>query len=94
MALPPLTGAVQATVAEPATAVARTEVGASGTVGPGTTTFERADSGLCPTALIAVTVKVYATPLPSTGRSTPMRWTVVAFPRTCLVAASVEVVPR
>src|SRR6516164_9800656 len=65
--LPPLLGADQErnTVPGVVPAVALTDVGAPGTVGDrggSTSNVERADSGPEPTALSAVTVKVYATP--------------------------------
>ena len=58
--LPPLTGAVQATVTVPTPAVAVTAVGAPGTEGAGlgVTEFDAAEAGPLPTALVAVTVKV------------------------------------
>src|SRR5579859_7670271 len=63
MALPPLAGAVHVTVADALPAAAVTPAGAAGTVGAaGVTVFEAADAGPVPTALVAVTVKVYVTP--------------------------------
>jgi hypothetical protein len=60
---PPLGGAAQVTVAEPSPAVAVTPVGAPGTVGPvGVTEFEGSEGAPVPTALVAVTVNVYAVP--------------------------------
>jgi hypothetical protein len=63
--LPPSEGAVQDTTAEPSPAVADTPVGASGAVAGavGVTDADAADAGLVPTALVALTVKVYAVPL-------------------------------
>src|ERR687883_605476 len=62
MAAPPLeAGAVQLTLAEALPAVAVTAVGAPGTVA-GVTLFDASDAALVPTALVAVTVKLYAVP--------------------------------
>ena len=62
IALPPLDGADQLTVADafPATAVGAT--GAPGTVA-GVTGDEATEAAPVPTALVAATVKVYAVPL-------------------------------
>jgi hypothetical protein len=57
-----LAGAVQLTVADAFPAVAVTPLGAAGTVA-GVTAEEAADSGPVPTALVAMTVNVYAVPL-------------------------------
>src|SRR5947209_20508256 len=63
MAEPPLdAGAVNVTVACALPAIAVTPVGAPGTV-IGVTAFDGADGGPVPTALVAVTVKVYDVPL-------------------------------
>ena len=63
MALPPLlAGAVQLTVACAFPATAAAAVGAPGTVA-GVTALLAVEAGLGPTALVAVTVKVYAVPL-------------------------------
>ena len=60
IALPPLLpDATNVTVACAMPAVALTLVGAPGTV-IGVTAFDAADAGPVPTALVAVTVKVYA----------------------------------
>ena len=65
MALPPLlTGAVKVTVAVVLPPVAVAAVGAPGTVA-GVTLFEAVEATLVPTALAAVTVKVYAVPFVS-----------------------------
>ncbi len=63
--LPPLAGATQLTVADPSPATAVGAAGASGAVGGavGTTGLEATDGGPSPTALLAVTVNVYAVPL-------------------------------
>jgi hypothetical protein len=62
MAEPPLlTGAVKETVASPLPLTAVTLVGAPGTVA-GTTELLVADGVPVPTALVAVTVKVYVVP--------------------------------
>jgi hypothetical protein len=61
MALPPLPGAVKATVACALPGVAVTAVGAPGTVA-GVTLFDAADGALEPAALVATTVNVYAVP--------------------------------
>ena len=59
MGLPPLPGAVHATVADPFPPVALMPVGATGAVGAcGVTAFDGAEAGPVPTALVAVTVKV------------------------------------
>ena len=59
MALPPLPGAVQLTVALLRPAVALTPVGAPGRVGPeGVTALDWAEAGPVPIALVAVTVNV------------------------------------
>jgi len=59
--LPPLDGAVQDTLAVVLPGVATTLVGAEGTVaGPTVTGLEAADWGPDPTALVAVTLNVYA----------------------------------
>jgi hypothetical protein len=59
IALPPLEGAVQVTVAAALLAVAATPVGADGGVGAaGVTVLDDAEAGPVPTALVAVTVKV------------------------------------
>src|SRR5437899_499118 len=66
MALPPSeAGAVQEMVAWALPAVALTAVGAPGAVAgsTGVTAAEAAEAGLVPTALVAVTLKVYAVPL-------------------------------
>jgi hypothetical protein len=64
-ALPPFDdGAAQLTVACALPAVAVTPVGAPGTVA-GATEFDGAEAGPVPTALVAVTVKVYVVPLVS-----------------------------
>jgi hypothetical protein len=67
MADPPsLAGAVHVTVACALPAEAVPIVGAPGTVGgSGVTELETAEDGPVPTALVAVTVKVYAVPLAS-----------------------------
>ncbi len=63
MGAPPLeTGAVQLTVACAFAAVALIAVGAPGTVA-GVTELDGVDAALGPTALVAVTVNVYAVPL-------------------------------
>ena len=62
IAEPSWPAAVHDTVAEPLPAVADTPVGASGTV-DGTTAFEAAEAAPVPSALVAVTVKVYELPL-------------------------------
>ena len=65
--LPPLlAGAVKPTVTWPLPRVAVTAVGAPGTVA-GVTAADAADAGPVPTALVAVTVNVYAVPLASPG---------------------------
>jgi hypothetical protein len=60
-------GAVQVTVACPTPAVADPIVGAPGAPAEvlGVTELEAAEDGPVPTALVAVTVKVYAVPLVS-----------------------------
>ena len=64
MALPPLPGAVQLTLAVPLPAVAVTPVGAPGAVGAaGVTALDALDAGPVPIKLVAVTVKVYVVPL-------------------------------
>ena len=65
IALPPLDGAVQVTVAAALPAVADTPVGAPGTVAgaTGVTEVDAADAGPAPTELIAMTVNVYPVPL-------------------------------
>jgi len=65
IALPPLAGAVQVSAADALPAVADTPVGAPGTVAEGVTGVDAADTGLVPTALVAVTLNVYAVPLVS-----------------------------
>ena len=69
-------GAVHCTVTRDGPAVAMTAVGALGAVAAwpafGVTSFEGADAGPVPPALVAVTVKVYAVPL-----SRPVTMTVV-----------------
>ena len=63
IALPPLNGAVQDTVACVSPAVAVAPVGGSGTVGAaGITEFEAADGLEGPTVLVATTLNVYDTP--------------------------------
>ncbi len=63
MAEPPLeAGGVKATTAEALPAVAVPMVGAPGRVA-GTTVLEARDDGPAPTPLVAVTVKVYVSPL-------------------------------
>ena len=63
IALPPLAGAVQVTVAELSAGTALTPVGAAGAVGAvGVTALDAADEGPVPTALVADTLKVYAVP--------------------------------
>ena len=65
MALPPsLLGALKLTDAWALPRIAVTPVGAPGTVA-GVTAFDGAEAGPVPTALVAVTVKVYAVPLVS-----------------------------
>jgi hypothetical protein len=62
--LPPSGGAVHDTATEPSPGVADTPVGAPGAVSPvGVTDAEGAESGPEPTALVALTRKVYAVPL-------------------------------
>jgi hypothetical protein len=62
---PSETGAVQLTVTWPLPATPDTEVGELGTVEAesGVTPAEAAEAGPVPAALVAVTVKVYSTPL-------------------------------
>jgi len=63
---PSLAGAVNVTVACPLPGVALTLVGALGTVAlDGVTGAVATEDALVPTALLAVTVKVYAVPLTS-----------------------------
>ena len=67
MALPPsLLGPVKLTKAWALPGAAVTAVGAPGTVA-GVTAADAADAGPVPTALVAVTVNVYAVPLASPG---------------------------
>ena len=59
IALPPLLGAVQLTVADPLPAVADTPIGCPGTVGrAGVTALEGTEACPVPTALVADTVNV------------------------------------
>ena len=59
IALPPVAGAVQVTVACPSPAVAVGAVGAAGAVAPaGVTALEAGEDGPVPTALVAVTLNV------------------------------------
>jgi hypothetical protein len=63
MPLPPFAGAVQLTVADAFPALALTPLGAPGAVGPvGVAALEAVEAGPVPTALVAVTVKVYVVP--------------------------------
>jgi hypothetical protein len=62
IALPLALGVVQLTLACTLPAVAVTLVGASGTPA-GVTTFDAADAGPVPTALVAVTINAYDVPL-------------------------------
>jgi hypothetical protein len=62
IALPLLAGAVHDTVADPLPRVARTFPGAPGGA-VGVTAVEAAENAPVPCALVARTVKVYATPL-------------------------------
>ena len=65
IALPPLLlGAVKLSVAEPLPALALVLVGAAGTPA-GVTLLEVADALLSPIALLAITLQLTATPLPS-----------------------------
>jgi hypothetical protein len=67
MALPPsLLGPVKLTVAWAFPGAAVTAVGAPGTVA-GVTAADATDAGPVPTALVAVTVNVYAVPLERPG---------------------------
>ena len=60
---PVFVGAVKLTVALPAPPVALMPVGVPGAVAAGVTEEEALEVGPVPTALVAVTVKVYAVPL-------------------------------
>ena len=62
IALPPLPFAVNATRAELLPRVTPVRVGASG-VRPATNELDAADAALSPTALVAMTVQVYARPV-------------------------------
>ena len=62
IALPPLAGADQLTVAEPLPATAVGAAGAAGTPA-GVTTFDATDAAPVPTTLVAATAKVYPVPL-------------------------------
>jgi hypothetical protein len=62
-------GAVKLMVALASPATADTLVGAPGGVGAGVTGLEGPEAGLVPTALVAVTVNVYAVPFCSPGKT-------------------------
>ncbi len=61
--LPFVAAAVKVTEAEPFPGVAVPMVGAPGAVASGVAELEGVEAGPVPTALVAVTVKVYAVPL-------------------------------
>jgi hypothetical protein len=71
---PSLTGALNATHADPAPPVATTLVGGSGTVA-GTNAFDAIEGKLGPTAFVAITVQVYdlpfVSPLTTIGEPAP-----------------------
>ena len=62
---PLLAGAAKLTVALPLLPVAEIPVGTPGAIGAGVTADDAVESVPVPTALVAVTVKVYAVPLVS-----------------------------
>src|SRR5712691_6817563 len=91
MALPPLeAGAFQASVTLEFPAVAVSPVGAPGTVA-GVTALEAADAGPVPTALVAVTVNVYLSPLDRPVTVIGLAVPVATWPPRAELVASVAV---